>query len=83
MNANAKRVNWLLGLAGGIAGDALGYYLYFVLAGFGLYAIVLPGAAIGLICGALWHGNPTPWPLALLGEALGLFTESACAVCRR
>jgi hypothetical protein len=51
MSRNATTLNWLLGLIGGAAGAALGYYLFFLIAGQGLYAMVLPGALLGLGCG--------------------------------
>ena len=68
MNANAKRANWLLGLVGGAGGGVAGYFLYFWLASQGFYAIVLPGAAIGLGCGALSRGKSNA-----LGAVCGLF----------
>jgi hypothetical protein len=46
-------VNLALCLAGGVAGGLLGYLAFVWMAGQGLYAIVLPGAGIGLGCGAL------------------------------
>ena len=48
-----------------------------MLAGWGFYAIVLPGAAIGLGCGALSRGksNVLGTLCGLLGAAMGIFTE--------
>lgn len=53
MAPEVKFSNWLLGLLGGIVGGALGYAVFFFLAGQGLYAMVLPGALLGLGCGYL------------------------------
>ena len=77
MNANAKRANWLLGLVGGAGGGVAGYFLYFWLASQGFYAIVLPGGAIGLGCGALWRGksNALGAVCGLFGAGLGIYTE--------
>ena len=54
-----KQANWLLGLAGAIGGGALGYFAFHFLARDGLYAMVLPGALLGLGCGALSGGKST------------------------
>ena len=43
----------LFGLVGAFIGAALGYSLVFIIARQGFYAIVLPGALLGLGCGAL------------------------------
>ncbi|MGI9427761.1 MAG: hypothetical protein ACR2NM_03825 [Bythopirellula sp.] len=53
MSRNVTAVNWLLGFLGGAAGAALGFYLFFLIARQGLYAMVLPGALVGLGCGFL------------------------------
>ena len=46
-------VAWPLGLAGGIVGGVLGYLLFMVIVRQEFYAIVLPGALVGIGCGAL------------------------------
>jgi hypothetical protein len=53
MPENVNPMNWLLGIAGGIVGGALGYFAFFFMARQGLYALVLPGALLGLGCGFL------------------------------
>ena len=77
MNANAQRANWLLGLVGGVAGGVAGYFVFFELVHLGLYALVLPGAAIGLGCGALSRGKSIALGVVcgLFGAGLGIFTE--------
>jgi hypothetical protein len=46
-------VNLVLCLAGGVVGGLLGYWACAWMAGQGFIAVVLPGAGIGLGCGAL------------------------------
>lgn len=53
MSRNNITLNWLLGFVGGAAGAALGYYLFFLITRQGFYAMVLPGALVGLGCGFL------------------------------
>ena len=40
-------------MAGAATGGAIGYFAFFLLASQGLYALVLPGALVGLGFGAL------------------------------
>lgn len=74
---NVKNANWPLGLLGAVAGGAVGYFAFFLLARQGLYAMVLPGALLGLGCGALSGGksNVLGVVCGLLGVLLGVFTE--------
>ena len=53
MSAQVRTVDWLRGLAGAVGGGVLGYFAFFFLADRGLYAMVLPGALVGLGCGLL------------------------------
>jgi len=52
MTQKLDLVNLMLCLAGGVAGGLLGYLVFVWMAGQGWYAVVLPGAGIGLGCGA-------------------------------
>ena len=53
MSEATSTKNWLLGILGAIAGGVLGYFAFSFLVGQGLYAMVLPGALVGLGCGYL------------------------------
>ncbi|MHC4176210.1 MAG: hypothetical protein ACYSWU_01815 [Planctomycetota bacterium] len=72
-----KNANYVLGLLGAAGGGAIGYFVFFLLARQGLYAIVLPGALLGLGCGALSRGksNLLGVVCGLLGLLLGVFIE--------
>ena len=69
--------NWPLGLLGAIGGGVLGYFAFFFLVGQDLYAMVLPGALVGLGCGLLSGGRSTALGVvcAVLAVWLGLFVE--------
>lgn len=77
MNEKSTVVNWLRGIAGAIGGAVLGYFLFGWLLRQGLYAMVLPGAMLGVGCG--WLSGIRSRPLGILcGVAallLGLFCE--------
>ena len=77
MPENAGAKNWLLGAAGGIAGGALGYFAFSFLVGQGLYAMVLPGALVGLGCGYLsgMKSQVLGGMCGLAALALGVFIE--------
>jgi hypothetical protein len=77
MNANSKHMNWLLGLIGAVVGGIVGYFVFFLLAGQGLYALVLVSAGPGLGGGLLLRGKSIGFGAAcgFLGMLLGLFTE--------
>ena len=52
----------MLGLAGAIAGGVAGYYLFFLIAGMGFYAIMLPGVFLGWGCGRpVGAQGPSRW----------------------
>jgi hypothetical protein len=70
-------LNWLLALIGGIIGGVLGYYLFFIMTRQGLYPMVVPGALVGLGCGALsgTKSNAIGAVCALSAVMLGLFIE--------
>lgn len=68
---------WVLGLVGAVVGGVLGYFLFMWIAGYGFYAIVLPGALVGIGCGALSGRKSTGLGIAcaILGLAAGIFSE--------
>ena len=70
-------LNWLLGVVGGIVGGALGYFAFFLFACQGFYAMVLPGALLGLSCGFLSgiKSNVLGIVCGLLAVLLGFFTQ--------
>ena len=77
MAEKVPTTNWLLGIVGGIVGGAIGYFAFFLIARQGLYAIVLPGALLGLGCGRLSgiQSNALGVVCGLVALLLGFFTE--------
>jgi hypothetical protein len=77
MTAKLKAVNWLLGLAGAIAGGAAGFFLFVWLVHQGLYAMVIPGAALGAGGGWLFKQRSRAFGgvCAVLALLLGFFAE--------
>ncbi len=77
MDANSKKANWVLGLVGAVGGGILGYFIFFLLAQQGFYAMVLPAVAPGLGGGVLLRGKSNAFGIVcgFLGVMLGLFTE--------
>lgn len=58
MAGDVRISNWLRGILGAIVGAAIGYAVFFFMAKQGLYAMVIPGALLGLGCGYL-SGMPS------------------------
>ncbi|HEV8000724.1 MAG TPA: hypothetical protein VGP63_12645, partial [Planctomycetaceae bacterium] len=77
MPSTAKNPNWFLALAGAIAGFAVGYAAFWLLVRLGIYGLVLPGALLGLGCGALSGGNSNRIGIVCGALALvaGILTE--------
>jgi hypothetical protein len=77
MNSNSKNANWPLGLIGAVVGGSVGYFVFFLLAEHGLYALVLVSAGPGLGGGLLLRGKSIGFGVvcSFLGVLLGLFTE--------
>ncbi len=77
MDANTKKPNWPLGLVGAVAGGVAGYFVFLWIAQQGFYALVLPGAAVGLGCAVLSRGESRTLGVvcAVLSLPLGLFAE--------
>jgi F0F1-type ATP synthase assembly protein I len=67
----------MLGIIGGIAGAVFGFVLFFWIARQGFYALVIPGASLGLGCGLLARhpSNVRGAACAIAALVLGLFTE--------
>jgi hypothetical protein len=70
-------VGFVLGLGGALVGAFLGYLLFVAIAGQGFYAIVLPGALVGIGCGALSgrKSNTLGIICGILGLIAGILAE--------
>jgi hypothetical protein len=77
MTDNTQRANLPLGLVGALGGAVVGYFTFFLLARLGYYALVLPGALLGIGCGALSGGKANVLGIVCGSLALlaGIFTE--------
>ncbi|MEZ6060383.1 MAG: hypothetical protein R3C19_08485 [Planctomycetaceae bacterium] len=73
----ARKANIAFGILGSAVGAAIGFMLFFVLAQQGLYALALPGAAVGIACGWLSGGRSIPLGVvcAVVAFALGVVIE--------
>jgi hypothetical protein len=69
--------SFLLGILGGIVGGVVGYFVFFYATRQGLYPMVLPGALVGLGCGAMlgMKSNAMGVVCGLSALAFGLFIE--------
>ena len=67
----------VLGLIGAAAGGVFGHVLFFWFVKYGFYAMIFPGAFLGIGCGLLArHGSKTRgFVCAIAGLVLGLHTE--------
>jgi len=72
-----RLINLLLCLMGALGGGLLGYHLFFWIAGYGFYALILPGALLGLGGGALCRQKSRAGGVlcGLLALGLGVYTE--------
>jgi hypothetical protein len=72
-----RLISTVLGVIGGVVGGYCGFHLFYWIARQGLYALVLPGAAIGLGCGLLARHRSVLRGVgcAVAALALGLYTE--------
>jgi hypothetical protein len=70
-------ISTTLGVIGAVVGGIAGYYLFFWIANQGFYALVLPGAAVGMGCGFLARHASVPRGIAcaIAALGLGLYTE--------
>lgn len=69
--------NWLLGIVGAVIGGVAGYFITRWIVGQGFYALVVPGALLGIGCGFLSgaQSNAIGGCCAVAALGLGLFTE--------
>ncbi len=72
-----KSTNWILGVVGLVIGGAAGFFAFFWLVRQGFYAMVLPGALLGLGCGLLSRAKSELLGIicGLAALLLGLFIE--------
>jgi hypothetical protein len=77
MPASTRFSAYLLAVLGTTIGAVIGYYLFFWITKQGLYPMVVPGALMGLGCGALsgTKSNAIGIVCALAAVILGLFIE--------
>ena len=68
--------NYLAGGIGAVVGAVVGYYAFGWLLAQGMYAMVLPGALIGLGCGMLL-GGASPW-MGIACAVAALVVEIVC-----
>lgn len=67
----------VFGVVGALVGGAVGHLLFLAMAKRGFYAMVLPGAFVGLGCGLLSRRRSVPLGIAcgVLGLVVGVLTE--------
>lgn len=77
MSAPVRATSYFLALLGTAIGAVVGYYLFFWVTKQGLYPMVIPGALMGLGCGALsgTKSNTIGSLCAFAAVVLGLFIE--------
>lgn len=77
MASLARTVNYLLAFLGAAIGGVVGYYFFFWITKQGLYPMVIPGALMGLGCGALsgTKSNTIGIICAVAAVLVGLFIE--------
>jgi hypothetical protein len=70
-------VSNILGLVGAVAGGLLGYWAFFWIASQGFYALILPGAFLGLGCSLLARHRSLARGIicGIAGFFLGLYTD--------
>jgi uncharacterized membrane protein YraQ (UPF0718 family) len=79
METNRELAVVARGMAGAVVGGLLGWGIFHLLVGQGLYGMVLPGAMIGLGCGAASGGvsNVNAVLCAVAALAVGLVLEAS------
>lgn len=66
-----------LGLVGAAVGGVAGFFVFQWIFRQGFYALIIPGASLGLVGGYCVRGRSVPFAIlcGIAGLALGLFTE--------
>jgi hypothetical protein len=77
MTEKIQALNWLLALAGAAGGGAAGFFVFYWLYHRGLYAAILPGAALGIAGGALLRCRSQAFGIicGVLALLLGVFSH--------
>ena len=77
MAARDRILNVILPIVGGLIGATIGYYLFFWISRQGFYAMIAPGALMGLGCGLLARDRSIFRGIicGIVGLLLGAFTE--------
>jgi hypothetical protein len=77
MGAEIKFLNWALAVAGAIGGGAAGFFVFWWLLRHGFYAMMIPGAALGLAGGSLLKARSQVFGVVcgVAALALGIFAE--------
>jgi hypothetical protein len=80
MDEKPNNVNWPLGLVRAVLGGVAGYFVFLWIVRQGFYALILPGATVGLGCGALSRGRSQALGVVcgLLAVLVGLLAEWRC-----
>lgn len=77
MGDKDRLISNVLGMVGAAIGGALGFYVFGLALGKGLYALVVPGGFLGIGCGLLAR-HPSVvrgYVCGVLGLGVGLFSE--------
>jgi hypothetical protein len=77
MPESVPRANWFFGLIGAVIGGTAGVFAYWLLLREGFLGLILPGALLGMGCGALSGGksNGLGALCGVAGAVLGVATE--------
>ena len=67
----------LLATGFGLGGGIVGYFLFIWMARQGFYALLLPGALVGIAAGMVWKERSVPLMVVcgLMGLGFGIFSE--------
>ena len=80
MNRSAAATGWVLGILGAVIGGAVGFWAFRWIAGQGFYALMLPGALLGLGFGYLSRRASVAGGIVcgVFGVGFGVFSEWKC-----
>lgn len=70
--------HYIRGIAGALIGAVVGYFAFSFVVGHGLYAMILPGACVGLACGYLSRVESKTLGIiaAIVGLAVSVLSEA-------